>query len=110
MGSLVLAFVFIKAGDAAPFDVGGLIPSTQEGWKQKVTDTVVAGAIVKGAGYVTNNQGLKDKGSAIIGAGLAKGAAAHLFPKTCKKDQLNQNLTTTIEINEKCPTFSLFTK
>ena len=34
--SLVLALVFIKAGDAAPFDVGGLIPSTQEGWKQYV--------------------------------------------------------------------------
>ena len=27
-----------------------------------------------------------------------------------KKDQLNQNHTTAIEIDEKCPTFSLFTK
>ena len=45
------------------------------------TNKVVAGAVIKGAGYLFNNQGLKDIGAGVIGKGLLTGGAAHFFGK-----------------------------
>merc|ERR1711963_348225 len=62
--------------------INAFVPQlTKPGLKNHGTNKVLVGAGIKGLGYLTNNQGLKNLGKQTIGAGAGTLVAAHFFPQ-----------------------------